>query len=158
MIRHSTIKLAYIVAICIASAAGVLGQANPAGKAEQTKPPSSPNPVAGTPAYAELALKRTELASELEALMLDYTDDFPKIKELRATIWFIDRDMTRISKVKPAEMLKLSAALGRLMVRRAELETDLWNLLRSYKDEHPDVKRAKRKVEIYDAAINEILS
>ena len=44
------------------------------------------------------------------------------------------------------------------MVRKIELETDVWNLLRTYKDEHPDVKRAKRKVEIYQAAINDILN
>jgi len=45
-----------------------------------------------------------------------------------------------------------------LIVRRIELETDVWNLQRNYKDEHPDVKRAKRKVEIYENAISEILN
>jgi len=44
------------------------------------------------------------------------------------------------------------------MLRRIELETDLVNLQKNYKEEHPDVKRAKRKVEIYESAISDILN
>jgi len=44
------------------------------------------------------------------------------------------------------------------MVRRIELETDLWNLQKNYKEEHPEMKRARKKIEIYEAAINEILN
>ena len=115
-------------------------------------------PIKSSPAYAELQLKRTEILSDLESLLLEYTEDFPKIKEFRNMITLIDRDIARISKVKPADATKLTLALGKLMVRRIELETDLWNLQRSYQDGHPDVKRAKRKVEIYETAISDILN
>lgn len=114
--------------------------------------------VRSSPAFAELQLRKTELVSELESLILDYTEEFPKVKAIRFAVTLIDRDIARISKVKPAESSKLTLALGKLMVRKIELETDMWNLQRSYKEEHPDVKRAKRKVEIYEAAINEILN
>lgn len=114
--------------------------------------------VRSSPTFAELQLKRTELLSELESLILDYTEEFPKVKEMRFTVTLIDRDIARISKVKPGETSKLTLALGKLMVRRLELETDVWSLQKSYKDEHPDVKRAKRKLEIYEAAVNEILN
>jgi len=62
-----------------------------------------------------------------------------------------------ISAIKIDETSKLTLALGKLMVRRAELETDLWNLRKKYDDNHPDVKRARRKITIYESAIREIL-
>ncbi|MEO8574805.1 MAG: hypothetical protein ABI481_12625 [Pyrinomonadaceae bacterium] len=111
-----------------------------------------------SPAFAELQLKKTELVSELESLILDYTEEFPKVKELHFMVILLDRDITRLSRVKPAESSKLTLALGKLMVRKIELETDMWNLKRSYKEDHPDVKRAKRKVEIYEEAVNDILN
>jgi len=110
------------------------------------------------PAYAELQLRRTELVSELESLLLDYNEEYPKIKELRNTISLVDRDIARISKVKTGESSKLTLALGKLMLRRIELEADLWNLQKNYKEEHPEVKRAKKKVEIYESAITDILN
>ncbi len=59
--------------------------------------------------------------------------------------------------VGATESGKLTLALGKLIVRKIELETDLWNLRRQYNDEHPEVKRAKRKVEVFERAIKEIL-
>jgi hypothetical protein len=110
-----------------------------------------------SPAYAEVLLKRTELQSDLESLILEYTEDYPKVKELRYTIGLLQKESQRIIAVKPAETAKLTLALGKLMVKKVELETELWGLQANYKDDHPDVKRAKRKVEIYETAIKEIL-
>ncbi len=110
-----------------------------------------------SPAYAELLLRRTELSSNLESLVLEYTEEFPKVKEIRHVLTLIDRETERIAKVKEADVSKLTLALGKLLVRKIELETELWSLQKNYKDEHPDVKRAKRKVEIYETAIGEIL-
>ena len=131
-----------------------------AQKARPVKPPVETveaSPLSSSAAYAEILLKRTQLQSDLESLILEYTEEFPKVKELRHILGLIDRDVARLSKVRAAEAGKLTLALGRLIVRRIELETDMWNLQRNYKDEHPDVKRAKRKVEIYESAISEVL-
>ncbi|MEP6703887.1 MAG: hypothetical protein ABJB34_03695 [Acidobacteriota bacterium] len=114
--------------------------------------------VSSSAAYAELVLKRTELQSELESLILEYTEEFPKVKEDRLVVSLIDHDIARLNKVKSSDSAKLTLALGKLMVRRIELAADVWKLQGSYNDEHPDVKRAKRKVEIYEAAVNEILN
>lgn len=116
------------------------------------------NAMAGSPAFAELLLKKTEVQSDLESLVLEYTEEFPKVKEHRFVLGLIDRDILRLRKVQQVDSGKLTLALGKLMVRRIELETDVWNLQRTYKDEHPEVKRAKRKVEIYETAISEILN
>ena len=110
-----------------------------------------------SPAHAELLLKKTELQSELESLLLGYTEEYPKVVEIRYSLTILQKESNRILAVKAAESSKLTLALGKLMVRKSELETDLWQLLRTYKEGHPDVKRAKRKVEIYEAAIKEIL-
>ena len=125
----------------------------PVADAKQTA-----NPRSASPAYAELVLKRTELRSELESLILDYTEDYPRIKEIRFVLALFDRDIGRINRVKAEDSSKLTLALGKLMLRRIELETELVNLEKNYKEEHPDVKRAKKKVEIYESAINEILN
>jgi hypothetical protein len=111
-----------------------------------------------SPAYAEILLRKTEITSNLESLVLEYTEEFPKVKELRQSIVLLDRESARLSRVKPNELGKLTLALGKLIVRKVELEVDVLNLQRTYKDEHPDVKRAVRKVEIYESAIGEILN
>lgn len=113
--------------------------------------------VTSSPAYAEILLRRTELEAELESLLIEYTDDYPKIKNIRQEIVFIDRETNRLAAVKASEAAKLTLALGRLIVRKATAETELSELVKTYKDEHPEVKRAKKKVEIYEKAIKEIL-
>jgi uncharacterized protein involved in exopolysaccharide biosynthesis len=110
-----------------------------------------------SPAYAELLLRRTELESDLESMLMEYTEDYPKIKETRYELALIQRSGVRLQNVKPSDAGKLTLALGKLMVRKAALETELWQLQNQYKDGHPEVKRAKKKVEIFDKAINEIL-
>ncbi|HEV8590798.1 MAG TPA: hypothetical protein VGQ55_01745 [Pyrinomonadaceae bacterium] len=113
--------------------------------------------IRSSPAYAELLLRKTELSAELESLILEYTEEYPKVRESRYAIALLDRDLTRIATIKPTDSGKLTLALGKLMLRRVELETELGMLLRTFKDEHPDVKRLKKKIEIYEGAIKEIL-
>lgn len=108
-------------------------------------------------AFAEIILRKTELEAELESLLVSYTEEFPKVAEIRFEFDSLKRAIERLSTVKAAESSKLTLALGKLMVRKAELETDLWNLRKRYDDNNQEVKRARRKIEIYEAAIKEIL-
>ncbi len=114
-------------------------------------------PIKSSPAYAEVLLRKTQLQADLEALLADYTEANPKILDLRAELAALNKALERIFAVKPTETGKLTLALGRLLVDQAVLATDLARLQRSYNAEHVEVKRAKRRVEIYEAAINEIL-
>jgi hypothetical protein len=135
--------------------------------AQRPKPRATPVPAAGiveapeavrsSPAYAELLLRKTELTADLESLSIEYTEEFPKIREAKYAIALLERDLTRLATVKPADAGKLTLAVGKLMRRRIEVETELGILIKSYKDEHPDVKRLKKKLEIFEAAIKEIL-
>ena len=151
-------KLALAATIILASVCYGAAQTGTAAKDKKEPSPAAQPSFRASPAYSEILLRRTELVSSLEALLLDYTEEFPKVKEIRHVLTLVDRDTDRLAKVKPTEQLKLTLALGKLMVRKIELETDLWKLQRDYKDEHPDVKKAKRKLEIYENAVAEVLN
>ena len=118
---------------------------------------SDAGPIRSSPAYAEVLLRKTELQSELEAVLPDYTEANPKVIDLRAELANINKALDRIYAVKPTETGKLTLALGKLIVKQAALQTDLARLMRSYNKDHPEVKRARRKLEIFEAAVNEIL-
>lgn len=113
--------------------------------------------VRGTAAYAEIALKKAEVDAELESLLPDYTEDFPKIKELRFASNLLTQDLASLNAVRPDETAKLTLALGKLMIRRLEAAIDLWKLRQTYADNHPDVRRALRRWEIFDKTVKDIL-
>jgi hypothetical protein len=150
-----TVAAAVIAAACCA---GVAAQ-RPGPSPTPTSPgqTAQTNPVSRSAAWAELSLRKAELTAELESLLSEYTEDYPKIKEIKYSLQIVAEENLRLLRTKPAEADRLTPALGKLLVRKIELQTELWRLLQSYKDEHPDVKRAKRKVEVFEAAIKEIL-
>ena len=113
--------------------------------------------VKSSPAYAEVLLRKTELLAGLESLLVEYTEDYPNVKELRYQTGLLQKELDKMAAFNPSESAKLSIALGKLMVRKCELDTDLWSLQQNYNDQQPDVKRAKRKSEIFEAAIKDIL-
>jgi hypothetical protein len=111
-----------------------------------------------TPAYSEVLLKETELRAEVEALLGEYTEEYPKLKESRFALGLVQKEKARLLMTAPVESEKLTLSLGRIMVRKVDAEVDLWRLQQSLADSHPDVKRAKRKVEVFEAAIREVLN
>ena len=144
-----------LVAVCMVASSGY-GQ-KPGGTKATSSPADEGQAASSSAAHAELLLRKTETLSDLESLLIDYTEDFPRIKELKFALALLERDLARLSRVKVADSSRLTVALGKLMVRKIELETELWKLLETYKEEHPEVKRARKKVSIYEAAISEIL-
>ena len=113
--------------------------------------------VRSSAAYSEVVLRRAEVEADLESLLLDFTEDYPKVKADRFMLDRLQKQLDTLLAVKASEAGKLTLALGKLMVKRVEFETDLWALQQTLADGHPDVKRAKKKVEIFDKAIKEIL-
>ncbi|QQS32594.1 MAG: hypothetical protein IPM50_13190 [Acidobacteriota bacterium] len=116
-----------------------------------------PGPIKSSPAYAEILLRKTELMSEIAAVAPDYTDTNPRILDLRNELAAIDRLLLRVFAVPPADTARLTQALGKLILKQAALEADLARLSRAYAAEHPEVKRAKRRLDAFDAAVKEIL-
>jgi hypothetical protein len=113
--------------------------------------------VTSTAAYAEVLFHQVQMNSELESLLVEYTESHPKVQELKYGVFLAMRESARLKQVKPGGEGKLTTALGKLMVGKIDAELGLWVLQQKYGDGHPDVKRAKRKVEIFEAAIKEIL-
>lgn len=123
--------------------------------APQTSTASS-QAAKSSPAYAELLVAKTELSAQLEDFA-DYTEDFPKIKEMRFQLDLLQKASDKMLALGVGDAAKLSLGLGKLVVRKTEFETSLWMLQKKYKDDYPEVKRLKRKVEVFDRAIREIL-
>ncbi len=145
-------KVVSVLIIVLAFTAAVFAQSKPMQKSS-----ADLQAIKNSPAYAEVLLKRVALEAEIEDLLVAYTEDFPKVKKLRFKLDLINKSLEKILSVKPSEAGKLSAALGKLIVQKVEYEAELAALRKEYEDDYPDVKRAKRKVEVYQNAINEIL-
>ncbi|HLM00334.1 MAG TPA: hypothetical protein VK400_04705 [Pyrinomonadaceae bacterium] len=111
--------------------------------------------IKSSAAYAEILLRKTELEATLEDLTVQFTDEYPKVKEARFELGAIRKELDRIMAVGDAS--KLTQSLGKLILRKVELETDMWALLEKYGEAHDDVKRARRKVATFEKAIKEIL-
>lgn len=127
------------------------------GFAQTVSTERAPAFVRSSPAYAEVILKQTELEADLEDLLVAYTLEYPKVKEIQFELGLIKTEMAKLFAVNPADSQKLTLALGKLMVRKIELEVDLWNMRRQYGEEHPGIKKAKRKVLVFESAIKDVL-
>lgn len=138
-----------LIGLSIASAQSQAKSDQPIGK--------EVGPIRSSAAYAEVLLRKTELQADLESLLGDYTEQNPKIIDIRFELAALAKDIDKMFAVRPSETGKLTAALGKLVLKKAGVETELARMLRSFAEDHPEVKRMKRKVEIYSSAIKEIL-
>ncbi len=118
---------------------------------------STSKAIKSSPAYSALILQRTEIKAELEEMLVSYTEDFPKVADARHEIDLINFELTKLLDTKVTDSCKLSDSLGQLMLKKTRIEMQVWNLLKKYKEDHPEVLRAKRKLDIYDKAVAEIL-
>ena len=119
--------------------------------------PDAPLSIKSSPAYAEILLRKTELQADIDAYGDAYTEASSKMIELRAELASLDKSLERVFAVRPSETGKLTQGLGKLIVKKAALDADLSRLLRTYSKEHPETKRAQRRVDRFEAAIAEIL-
>jgi len=113
--------------------------------------------IKSSPAYAALVLHRTVIRAELEEMLVTYTEDFPKVVDARHEIDLINFELTKLLETKVTDSCKLSDSLGELMLKKTAVAMELWNLKKKYNEEHPDILRAKRKLDIYEKGVAEIL-
>jgi hypothetical protein len=118
---------------------------------------ASESPVRSSPAYAEVLLRSVELQSELDSLIDDYTESHPKIVDLRLEIFELEKASKRLLAVRPALAGKLTLALGKLLVRKAELDAEVARLNKTRTPNNNQLKRARKQADTYDAAVKEIL-
>ena len=142
-----------LMILCLFLLAPVAGQAQ-----KQTAKLDPYKALRSTAAYSEVLLKETELRADVEADLGEYTEEHPKVKEARFALGLVQKEKARLLSTDPAESEKLTLSLGKIMVRKVDAEVDLWRLQQTLADGHPEVKRAKKKVEVFEAAIKEVLS
>ena len=124
----------------------------------QTKAAQVHSQITSSPAYAETLLRKTELTAQVESLLVEFTEEYPKVAELRLELDMLKVEMDRILAVKPADSSKLTLALGKLILGKVGHAAALKRLQTTLQDSHPNVRREKRQVEIFEAAIKEILN
>ena len=113
--------------------------------------------VKASPAYTEVMVRSVELRSELEALLLDYREESPKVRAIRRELAILDDAIEMLMKLPPGSDGKMTSAVGRLIIKRAALETEYSEVVARYGDDHPEVRRARRRVEVYERSIRELL-
>ena len=82
---------------------------------------------------------------------------YPKVKDARIELDALKLESSRLLAVKATDSAKLTLALGKLILGKVSHVAALKRLQAQYQDGHPNVKKEKRMVEIYEAAIKEIL-
>jgi hypothetical protein len=118
---------------------------------------SIPVHVRSSAAYAEVLLRMTEVRAELESIAPDYSEASSRLIDLRSELEILNKAARRLSTTAPVDSAKLTLALGKLLVRKASLDADVARLLRTYKADHAEVRKVLKKVEIFEAAIKEVI-
>ncbi len=128
----------------------------------QSNPGSGPQPavsqeIKSSPAYAEVVFRIAVLKVELEELLNRYTREYSGVKEIEYELTELENIMKRIKGFKAAETQKLTLALGKMFLQKAAYITEFKVLLEKYSEKHPEVIRARRRMEIFEEAIGKIL-
>jgi len=151
MTLRKTILVIITLAFAAAFASAQTAETKPA------EPGDTPEWVKASPAFAEVVFRKAVVEAELEEMLVRYTEQYPKVIEKRFEMSELDKEQDDLVKTPEAEASKLTLALGKMLVQRAAYATELGMLKLKYDDTHPDVKKAKRKLEIFDKAIKRIL-
>jgi hypothetical protein len=93
--------------------------------------------IRSSAAYAELKLRRTEVEADIEAFSAEYTEQSPRIVDLRLELAVLDTGVARLMRAKPSDPARLTVSLGKLLVRHAALSVEAAKLLRTYAPDHP---------------------
>ncbi len=125
----------------------------------QSKPNSvfQEDAIKSSAAYAEVLLRKTEVEATIEDLLVTYTEKYPKLQQLKYEAEKLNQELNRLQNLDQKQSSKLTLALGRLIVRKVEAEVELWALLQQYGEEHEMVKRARKRLQVFERAIKEIL-
>jgi hypothetical protein len=124
-------------------------------RAQQVQP-EKPK-VQSTAAYAEVLANRVEADADLKALMLDYSEEAPQVKAKKLERDLLQRQIRWLEVLPDTSQGKMTAALGRLLVRKAQVEATMKTLGETYAEQHPLVKKARAKFDVYNSEIEKLL-
>jgi uncharacterized protein involved in exopolysaccharide biosynthesis len=170
-------KIIYIAAVLLIATSFSYGQKR--NKSKLTKPPAAqtaqpqtqpqpqtvPQTVPQTPqgstksteAYGALVLRKVEVEAEYKEMLVDYTEEHPRVKIKKAEIDSLNFEMEKIAAMDSSFIPKLTATVGKLVLKKIDLQTEVNKLLLQYSEDHDLVKRAKQKVAVIEEEIQKVL-
>ena len=122
--------------------------------------PAGFTPNAGvkrTAAYGELLVRKAEAEADLKILLADYTEESPEVREKQLNLKILERAMRSLEAMPVESLLKLTPAFGKILALKLEAEAALKLLRESYTEEYPSVKRAKIRLEVYEAELKRLI-
>ncbi|HMT07674.1 MAG TPA: hypothetical protein PKA82_06690 [Pyrinomonadaceae bacterium] len=122
----------------------------------QTQQNAEVGPIRSSAAFSVVLLRKTEIEADLVSFVEDYTEENPRVVDARFELASINKEIDRMFTIPPSATQRLTESTGKLILRKAELETEMNRLLRSYKADHPQVKRLAKKVEVFQKALKQI--
>jgi hypothetical protein len=118
---------------------------------------SGANSIKSSAAFIELTLHKANIEADLLDMLTEYTDEYPKVKELKLEIQFVQAELVSLQELNVAVLPRLTESFAKLLLQKIKMQVDLAQLRAIHKDDHPDVKRAMRRVDIYEKAIKDVL-
>lgn len=115
------------------------------------------NPVVATAAYAEIYASKVEAEVDLKVLTMDATEDAPQVRAKMLERDLLERQIRWLEILPPASLPKLTQALGRLAVRKAQAEANLKIVSQNYAENHPTVKKARARLDVYSSEMEKLL-
>jgi hypothetical protein len=147
----------FIALIFLFSASAVISQTGKPPKAAPTPAPPAANRIKSSAAYIELALHKANIEAELVDMLVDYTDEYPRVKELKLETQYVQAELLSLQELDVSLLPKLTESFAKLLLQKIKMQVDLAQQRAVHKDDHPDVKRAIRRVDIYEKAIKDLL-
>ena len=88
---------------------------------------------------------------------MDLTEDAAQVREKKLERDLLARAIRWLEALPAASQPKLTMALGRLAVRKAQAEANLKTVSQDYADEHPTVKKARARFAVYNSELEKLL-
>jgi len=111
-----------------------------------------------TQAYSMLIQRQVKVQAKLEAMMHEYSSEWPAAKELQTELDALKLEMKKLRELDPNLIPKLTSGVGALILRKATLITEIKVMADEYESEWPEAKEKQRELELLNKQIEKILS
>lgn len=153
--------LAYCFILMFIVAPNVQAQQTPRSSSNVVKtgktPPVTNSALKSSAAYGELIAAQAEAKVDLKILLFDYKEAAPQVVAKQKLIESYKTEIAKLEAMPATIAPKLTLALGRLLVKKIEAEAELNDLIEEYAEEHPSVKKARVRFQVFTEETNKLL-
>lgn len=113
--------------------------------------------IAETGAFAEVYAAKVEAEADLKVLTMEYPEGTQQVLEKKFERDLLNRQIRWLEALPSSSYSKMTTALGRLLVRKTQAEAAVKTLSENYADQHPALKKAQMRIEIFNSEIQKLL-